>query len=306
MSDHEVLSGWRPFTVVTSGSGLVVEAVGRRRQGKGLPLVSILATQSEDLGAVSWHLTETSSSDRWTYDPVAIATRADFTVCPICLSDGELTDEHVPPGPLGGSVLTRTCRACNSTFGSYEDALLRRAEQRYTMAVRGPSVRGERKVGDVILRRDDAGRLMMTTWNGCWPDWFDEVLASDGHEFQLERPCECRAYAAVLKNAYLAACAMAPEVVTYPSSWPIADLVRQQLLAWRDAGDKHLTLAPRFNRLHVRYDAPRVEKPAVTLCQATHRETGERRQVIRLGWQLVVDWPIDAARVITTQDLTDT
>jgi hypothetical protein len=95
---------------------------------------------------------------------------------------------------------------------------------------------------------------------------------------------------------------MAPEAVTHPGQWPVAGRLREQLLKWRDARDEHLALAPQFNRLHVRYNAPRVEKPAVTLCKATHRETGEHRQVIRLGWQMVVDWPIDAARVITTQD----
>jgi hypothetical protein len=253
--------------------------------------------ETEGTGKGAWSLTGTEDSDDWHYDPQFECPRVDFPTCPICGADGSLTDEHVPPDLLGGAVLTRTCPECNNRFGTYEDALLKHAEQRYTMALRSPGLRGERRISDVILRRDSDGRLLLSTWNGFWPSWTDPMFTEEGWEFQLERPCPCRAYASVLKSAYLAACTLAPEAVAVPGDWPVAELVRRQLVAWRDAHDEHLVLSPWFNRLHVRYHAPRLERPAVLLCQATHRETGERRQVLRLGWQLVIDWPIDAARL---------
>ncbi|GAA4416208.1 hypothetical protein GCM10023169_03290 [Georgenia halophila] len=264
-------------------------------------MASVLATDSDGLGRVRWRLAEPATPDAWDYKPLVQVTRSDFPICPICRWEGDLTDEHVPPARLGGAVLTRTCAACNNAFGSYEDTLLKRSEQRYTMAVRGPGISNERRISDVIVRRDDAGREMLTTWNGFWPDWFTPVFTDTGYEYRLEQPCACWAYAAALKNAYLAACALAPDVVLKPGQWPVADSLRQQLLNWRDS-DEHLTLAAHFNRIQVRYEEPRLDKPAVTLCQATHRQTGERRQVIWMGWHLVVEWPIDRARISLTDE----
>lgn len=254
--------------------------------------------RTEGDGEVSWRLTGSVQTDRWTYEPLAECTRVDFPVCPICRSADGLTDEHVPPEIVGGSVLTRTCGKCNNKYGTYEDALAKRTEHRYTMALRGPGLLGTRRLSDVIVRFDGTGGQLISPWNGSWPEWAEPAFAEGGWEFQLERPCSCRAYASVLKSAYLAACTLAPDVVTEPGSWPVAELVRQQLVRWRDGRSDHLTMDSRFNHLHVRYNAPRLDAPAVLLCRATDRDTGEQRQVFRLGWQLVVDWPIDATRLL--------
>ena len=39
-----------------------------------------------------------------------------FESCPICGGLPE-KDEHVPPKSIGGVIMTRTCGACNQTFG---------------------------------------------------------------------------------------------------------------------------------------------------------------------------------------------
>jgi hypothetical protein len=75
-------------------------------------------------------------------------------------------------------------------------------------------------------------------------------------------------------------------------------LVRAQLVAWRTPTDQHLLIDPMLKRLSVRYNAPQRTTTKVALCEATHRSTGELRHVIRLGWQLAIDWPVDAARLV--------
>ncbi|WP_163188083.1 HNH endonuclease [Cellulosimicrobium sp. SL-1] len=301
---HQVeVSGWRPISVGPPSPGVVEEASGRRRRGNGRPLGSVLSFRTEGHGLLTTRLTKTEDEDAWVYEPLLVAKRTDFGVCPICGGEENLSDEHVPPGRLGGSVLTQTCKTCNNYFGSMEDALLKRAEERYTLAVRGPGFRGERRVADVILRLDENRHIMLSTWNGDWPEWTGPMFTDPGYEIQLERPCQCLSYAAILKNAYLAACALNPAIVEQPERWPVAQLVRRQLSNWRNRGSgAHRTLDPPLRRLHVRYDAPMAQAPGVTLCTATHRESGEQNHVIRMGWQLVVAWPVDAARLIEVQD----
>lgn len=258
-----------------------------------------MLTFSEGAGGMATRLTPTPEVDQWEYHSIMEAARADFDRCPICDAPGPLTDEHVPPAPLGGSVLVQTCSRCNNTYGSFEDALLKRAESRFTMGVRGPGFRGERSIPDVILRRSADGDLVLTTWNGFWPDWADPLFREQGHEFQLERRCDCLAYAAMVKNGFLAACALNPGIVTDPQAWPVAQLLRRQLVAWRDTPNgAHLEVAEGLLRLHVRYDAPQQDVPRVELCEARHRETRQQIHVLRLGYQLVIAWPIDAAQVV--------
>jgi len=57
-----------------------------------------------------------------------------FVACPLCLrlfpgdaidlEDPELTEEHIIPGELGGTITTLTCKRCNNTHGSKIDAHL--------------------------------------------------------------------------------------------------------------------------------------------------------------------------------------
>lgn len=289
------VSGWVPVRLGTSEDGTVVRADGRHRRKNGLPLGSLLALRTGDEVA-TWTL-GAQTDDPWEYESILTIPPRHFGTCAICGADDALTKEHVPPERLGGKVHTTTCERCNHVFGTFEDALLRRAEDRYTLAVRGPTIRGERRVGDVIVRQDASGNRMLTTWNGDWPPWIEGVFQGGGHEFQLEGVCHCKAYASMLKSAYLAACTLIPDAATDGEGWPVARLVRNQLIRWRDAPARHLAISVAFQHLHERYDAPLVTDPAVTLCRATNRVNGDRRIVLRMGWRLVIDWPIDAVRL---------
>lgn len=299
MAHSPEVTDWIVFRDVSHrGDGVIVEADGRGRRSNGRPLANVLTFSDERNGTLATRLTAESDVDPWRYESLMEASPFHFAECPICGQAGPLTAEHVPPARLGGSVLTATCGPCNNIFGSYEEALLQRAEQRYTMAIRGPGIDGVRRISDVILRMTENHERVLTTWNGFWPDWADPLFNGGGHEVRFERRCSCLAYGALVKNGYLAACVLAPSIVTEPEAWPVAQLVRQQLVAWRGPHEGCLALDSRLKRLHVRYDAPIPESPTVALCEATHRASGERRHVLRLGWQIVIDWPADAARMI--------
>jgi HNH endonuclease len=47
--------------------------------------------------------------------------RVFFERCPICLSSGSMTAEHVPPEVIGGRVMTSTCDRCNNELGASID-----------------------------------------------------------------------------------------------------------------------------------------------------------------------------------------
>lgn len=41
-----------------------------------------------------------------------------FDACPICGDPTATEDEHVPPGGIGGKMMTWTCKRCNNNFSS--------------------------------------------------------------------------------------------------------------------------------------------------------------------------------------------
>jgi hypothetical protein len=79
--------------------------------------------------------------------------------CPLCLGeldrasieDGRLTDEHVPPGALGGDRLVLTCDGCNNRSGSELDAHAIREELLLSFA----QGRDMRRPVDVTLKIGD-------------------------------------------------------------------------------------------------------------------------------------------------------
>lgn len=57
--------------------------------------------------------------DLYVLDP--LPERVFFERCPICLSTGSMTAEHVPPEAIGGRIITLTCDRCNNELGSSID-----------------------------------------------------------------------------------------------------------------------------------------------------------------------------------------
>lgn len=78
-------------------------------------------------------------------------------VCPICLRGFEaldgLSEEHVPPESLGGSVLCLTCRECNSGAGHGIDSEMHREKRsKAFLAADGETKRATITVGAFTVR----------------------------------------------------------------------------------------------------------------------------------------------------------
>lgn len=280
----------------TSGSVTAVE--GRTLKGRGKPLASRLDLQPNGGSSAPRKITiPTNRRSPWTHQSVIGIGRRDFDRCPICLSTGPLTDEHVPPERLGGSILTTTCARCNNRYGELEDSLMKISEVRFTAQVTSPGFEGSRRVENLTVRHDEMGNPHYSTWNGSWPGWFDRVVASGQFVMDIYQPCRCRAYASLLKSAFLAACIVAPDSVEHPESWPLANLVRRQLMLWRDSRQDHLELLTALPVLNHDYGASFPDGPEVAITSARHHTTGETRQFVKMGWRLLMDWPIDRITV---------
>jgi hypothetical protein len=157
----------------------------------------------------------------------------DVDRCPICLAPNDLTDEHVPPEQAGGTVITQTCRVCNSTLGSLVDVdLVDMLSDTVTSWwwSQGSGLPGRRNLGRTLLRGTQDGKF---AWLLSGGDQLRRELAQmlAGGKVTVEiRPTDLRrARISGLKNAYLAACAQLQQIPDTPS----AHQVRGELLAVR-------------------------------------------------------------------------
>ncbi|HYA18326.1 MAG TPA: HNH endonuclease [Bryobacteraceae bacterium] len=86
----------------------------------------------------------------------------DVVVCPLCLQrfsksalagdPPALSEEHIVPKALGGTLITLTCRTCNNRQGSDLDGhFVRMIRSRDAVAGFGPELKGHVRVGDVSL-----------------------------------------------------------------------------------------------------------------------------------------------------------
>ena len=111
-------------------AGEIVEVTGRLAEGgqAGLPAIERI-TLRLDADGTELEFGIPSSGPHSPLDLVAPIFAQSFArvdraggrwspVCPICLTEGPLTDDHVPQGPLGGSEMTMTCEPCNNLLGS--------------------------------------------------------------------------------------------------------------------------------------------------------------------------------------------
>ncbi len=295
-----VVGPWQSIRLELAGKGRVVSSEGRSIRQNGPPLMSLLEVELGQKRTV-WRQRDRLVLPQNLRMVRFEVSRQEFDFCPICLSESDLTVEHVPSQRLGGRPLVPTCKECNNKFGSkFENDLLRLSEERFALRFRGPGFKGERVVKDVVIRESDQGETMMTPWNGSWPDFIQILFdGGSGYEYRIEHSCECRGYVALLKNGYLAACAAAPQSVQKTKRWPVTELVRLQLLKWRDSDDDHMTMHPGFRKLKYGYnsDALVIEDPGIHGFLAVDRSTNSADVVLKMGWKLWIQWPLDAVSI---------
>ncbi|MGD9702814.1 MAG: HNH endonuclease [Ilumatobacteraceae bacterium] len=161
--------------------------------------------------------------------------RVTFDQCPICLSMGPMTAEHVPPEAVGGTVVTSTCVRCNNELGSsidrpFVDSMFGKFGSFKLSTEASNGVQGFRTYRNVrIARGKDHERAV----------WIDGERNSDlrpllGGATQFEAKMQIPDPKAVglgeLKSLYLACCVVAGEIL----SGETADRLRADLVAVRD------------------------------------------------------------------------
>ncbi len=161
--------------------------------------------------------------------------RFNFDQCPICGSKDGLTAEHVPPDSLGGHKQTRTCGPCNHRLATLAEADLAAWYQQKLLqvTVAHADVRGERRVSSITVWESTEGEFLLGVQR---PDPAIHQMLVAGGEIALdfEEADPLRYQVAMLKHAYLAACLHLREI---PQS-PVADAIRLELIALRDAPDQ--------------------------------------------------------------------
>lgn len=93
-----------------------------------------------------------------------------YYVCPLCLEmydedsvrDGRLSDEHAPPGRLGGRAVTLTCKQCNSRDGHEIDYHALKDEQMFefvtgttTLPVKATISAGDAPIRGTVVAQGD-------------------------------------------------------------------------------------------------------------------------------------------------------
>lgn len=298
MGHQQVKGPWTEVRTTPLGTGRIMEVEGRSPRKNGLPMLSRLVIENNAGNPLDLSLVRESDQQEVSSRLLIPASWADFDFCPICLSSDELTSEHIPSGKLGGTILTRTCKTCNNRFGSLEEALLRATEQVVTLHARSSTLRGERKVGEMAVRQDSSGALVLMQTAQGFPDWYEEICANGVvHEIQLRRPCQCVAYVALLKNAFLMACVIAPDLLATPGL-PAVELVRKQLINWRDSPREHYSMDSRLRKLKHSFSAPILDEPISGLYLVKDLVAGTEEVMLRMGPSLIIAWPVDAVQIV--------
>lgn len=161
--------------------------------------------------------------------------RTYFDRCPICLSAGSMTDEHVPPEALGGTVMTSTCRRCNNELGSsidrpFVDSMFGRFSSFKLSTEASNGILGFRTLRNVRLAGGKDHEHAM--WIDGQRNQAARELWAGAERFEITaRPPDPKAVAlGELKSLYLACCVIAGEIL----SGATADRVRGDLVAVRD------------------------------------------------------------------------
>jgi hypothetical protein len=216
-----------------------------------------------------------------------------FDVCPICGSADEPTREHVPQRDLGGTVMTRTCKRCNSNLGGrvevelkhwFDDALTK-------VSVSGASVPGRRKVPRILMRQTEDGKPGMILDTGRVNADIGAMLERGAIELNYRGPIARLWAVAALKHAYLGACLALGEI---PNTTH-AQQVRADLVAARDWKPPARFPTSRIaGGLRVAKSGRPAQGPTVVLAALVDDDDVVRDWGLSFAGTLFVSWPLDA------------
>lgn len=161
--------------------------------------------------------------------------RVTFDRCPVCLSTGSMTAEHVPPEAIGGRVMTSTCDRCNHELGSlvdrpFVDSMFGRFGNFKLSTEASNGVKGFRSYRNVRLAggRDHDRAVWIDGEKNS--DLAQLLAGATQFEAKMQIPDPKAVGLGELKNLYLACCVIAGEIL----SGETAERVRTDLVAVRD------------------------------------------------------------------------
>jgi hypothetical protein len=209
-------------------------------------------------------------------------------MCPICLSDGPMTDEHVPQGPLGGSEMTMTCKRCNNDLGSVVETELEHWYDNALVGVRfaHEDVPGARRVPRLLALKGPDGFALIPE-DGDLPQAVDPMLRSGSFTMTYRPPDSRRYRLALLKHAYLAACLY----LGYVPGIPDADEIRHDLMAARDTPRRDQPPSSRLAERLKFYRSGRGRQGPPLAIVAARRPGEDPEPLISLAGTLFVSWP---------------
>lgn len=233
-------------------------------------------------------------------DFIAFAEPMRFDRCPICLSTGPFSDEHVPPKSIGGSVMTSTCEECNNRFGSvlersltdwWEDAMC-------FVSFGHQDVPGRRKASRILARQTDSGAFVLYLDGRIDPAIAEHMLPDTTVEMSYAPPDPHRYRLAALKSAYVASCMLTRSIPQTSEAAAIrAELMRVRSLPAR--------VSPGHSPLCSALTVAKSQGPAspgeIALVRIRHAD-GASEVAISLARTLLVTWPIGGYLVTDRAD----
>lgn len=220
---------------------------------------------------------------------VARIPRVDFERCPICLEPDPKSEEHVPPRSMGGVVLSVTCDRCNNEFGSrFETHLLDWFEDAFHVRMGSNLVPGDRRIPRLLRRQATNGRPVLMVDRGRVDPDIARMLDSGDFSLLVAAADPRRMRVALLKSAYIAACALAGEILDTPLAAQTRELlVRMRDLPRREVVPEHALLDDlHFGRSYVEA----IPEVRLTISEAAD---GSRDFAIELAGVVAVRWPFE-------------
>lgn len=146
-----------------------------------------------------------------------------------------MTDEHVPPGAIGGKVMTSTCDRCNNELGSsidrpFVDSMFGRFRSFKLSTEASNGVKGFRTYRNVRLRAGKDHERAVWIDGEKNPGRSRLLAGATQFEAKMQAPDPKAVALGELKSLYLACCVVAGEIL----SGETAERVRADLVAARD------------------------------------------------------------------------